>query len=466
MKLVMVLALIALLFISGCQPSAPALAGEPGIGDPYYPDLGNGGYDVQKYTLALNIDPASNSLGATATIEARATETLSSFDLDFVGLDIDSITVDDAPADFARSEHELTIMPQKPLKAGAGFTVVIAYHGSPEGHASITSLQMAPEVGWSHAANGAINVMSEPNGASGWYPVNDHPLDKALYRFEVTVPRPWGVAATGSLVEQADVENGTTYTWVMDQPMASYLASINVDRYTVRELDGPHGIHIRSYFPADYPQDLSAKFDKLPEMIAFLETLFGPYPFKEYGVIIADSGASLCDPGTAVETQTLSVHCPRNSMAGEDVIIHELAHQWFGDSVSIKDWKDIWLKEGMATYTEWLWVMRDSGNEGLNRMADSRMFKHALDSPIAEPPAADLYRAESYQGGALVFHALRLRLGDETFFRVIRAYLEKYRDGNAGTEDFIALAQEVSGQNLKSFFDAWLYNMRLPALEN
>lgn len=402
-------------------------------------------------------------------MEANATENLSTFDLDFSGLTIDSVTVNGSTADYSRSDPELTVSPAGPLQAGKSFLVVVRYHGVPSGVQPVTSADFLSagesSIGWTRAPNGAVNVVSEPNGASSWFPVNDHPRDKALYRFEISVPEPWIVAANGSLVETKQESGMTKFTWVMDEPMASYLATINVDKYTEKTLDGPHGIVIRSYFPPGYPESNAERFDRLPEMIEFLEGVYGPYPFKEYGVVVADLENPFClQAATALEAQTLSVHCSQSSMAGEEAIVHELAHQWFGDSVSLENWKDIWLKEGMATYAQWLWLERGKELEDVTAIARANLPHSDLDSPIAEPPPQSLYRFESYTGGALVFHALRLTIGEEAFSRLLHAYTDRFKYGNAGTDEFIALAEEVSGQDLKAFFDSWLYSTHLPGI--
>jgi aminopeptidase N len=149
-------------------------------------------------------------------------------------------------------------------------------------------------------------------------------------------------------------------------------------------------------------------------------------------------------------------------MASEYVIAHELAHQWFGDSVSLENWKDIWLKEGIATYAGWLW---DAKNDltALSRIAEeARQNFQDSDASVAEPPPNNLYSNESYTGGALVFHALRLHVGDEIFFQILKTYAERYRYGVAGTDEFIAIAEEISDQDLKEFFDQWLFGTRMP----
>ncbi|HSK65298.1 MAG TPA: M1 family metallopeptidase [Anaerolineales bacterium] len=463
-------ATLIVIILAGCIPPAPMtastptpvpVAGSPGMNDPYYPNLGNGGYDVQHYTIVLDIDPPNNTIRGSATITATATEFLESFNLDLQGLEIDALTVNESPANYSRNNHELTITSEQPLPTDELFNVVVQYHGSP----GLVPILGGPfEMGWSHGEGGVINVWGEPDAASAWFPNNNHPRDKATFSFEITVPNPWIVAATGALLETVRNGEQTTFIWEMTDPMATYLASINIDQYEVVAQEGPNGLSIRNYFPVDFPPSLRRPAAVLPAVIDFFDDLFGPYPFDEYGVVIAGTEGFCTQTETALETQSMSLHCPSVYMTSETVLVHEVAHQWFGDSVSLENWKDIWLKEGMATYAEWLW---DSGNdpEALKRTAKFNE-NYFFDSPnsIAEPAQNNLYTQESYTGGALVFHALHLQVGDEVFFDILRSYTERYRGAYAGTDEFIALAEEVSGLDLQSFFDAWLFSERLPDL--
>jgi aminopeptidase N len=445
----------------GCLPKPEPVKGAPGIGDPYYPGLGNGGYDVQNYTISLDVEPITNTLNGSATLYAKSTERLSSFNLDFHALTVDSVLVDNNPAEFSRDGDEMMITPSKPFESNISFSVVIHYHGTPE---LVTFDAFPIQMGWSHAEDGTINVWGEPVAASTWFPSNNHPRDKATYRFEITVPKPWIVAATGTLQETRENGDKTLFIWEMEQPMASYLASINIDQYEFFTQAGPNGVTIRSYFPPDYPSTDRINFNILPAALDFFDDLFGPYPFREYGVVISDDSPPCETVDTALEGQSLSLHCPSSIMASEYVIVHELAHQWFGDSVSLENWKDIWLKEGLATYSGWLW---DSKNEptALSRIARraQEIFPDS-DASVAEPLPDDLYGNETYTGGALVFHGLHLKVGDEIFIKILKAYAERYRYGNAGIDEFVAIAEEVSGQDLKEFFNLWLFSKRMPKL--
>ena len=388
------------------------------------------------------------------TIDALATEALLTFNLDFQGLTIDSITVGDAPATYTRTGQELTITPARPLGMNNSFKVVVAYHGQPAPVEELTNVLGETSVGWFNNGH-YINVVSEMNGSPSWYPVNDHPRDKATYRFEITVPRPLVVAASGSLVKTEDSGAGTRYVWEMDKPMASYLAGIHIGMYFVETVAGPNGIVIRNYFAGD--EKTPGISEDLAEMLTFYSRLLGPYPFKEYGIV---SNAN--DWCVAVELQSLSFQC----RLLERTTAHELAHQWFGNSVSLKTWKDIWLKEGMATYAEWLWTHRNEDSQTFNEYVSLQSRNTYFIHPIADPTAEMLYNKPiTYIGGATVLHALRLKVGDETFFHMLRTYLERYRYGNAGTEDFIAVAEDVSEQDLSEFISAYLHSTgKLPAI--
>ncbi len=325
--------------------------GATGLGDPYDRGLGNGGYDALHYTIALDVAPLANVVTGTTTMTARATQPLSAFNLDFAALPIDAVTVDGRAATYTHAGRELTITPPAPLANADLFTTVVAYHGSP---APIPSLA-GDTTGWFHSPSGAINVVGEPDGARGWFPANDYPSDKAAFRFEITVPAPYVVAAPGILRATEQEGDRIRYIWEMEQPIATYLAAVNIDHYDVETAAGPQGVAIRNYFPHAYPSAERKRYAVLPQMIEYFAEIFGPYPYDAYGVLVADPEAAPCKFMVAEETPTLSTHCATTRAADEDVVAHELVHQWFGDSVGLAAWQDMWLKEGLATYGQWLW---------------------------------------------------------------------------------------------------------------
>jgi aminopeptidase N len=447
--------------------STGADQGGAGIGDAYYPQLGNRGYDVQHYTLDLDADVARNTISATITIEAVATTDLAAFNLDFVSpqmainrllIDGEPATFDDYDSDPSRS-HELTVRPGSPLRRDQPFTATIAYQGAPQPYPS----QAAPfPVGWISYPEG-IYVASEPDGAASWYPVNDHPLDKATYTLNVSVAKPYFVAANGTLQQVTDRGDTRTFHYEVTDPVASYLVTIDIAEYVMREEEGPNGLPIRNFFPPDLAEAGAYDFGRTGEMIALFSDLFGPYPFDVYGV------ATIGNVSFALETQTMSIFS-RSVVTGqrdsERVIAHELVHQWFGDSVSLAQWKDIWLNEGFATYGQLLWLAHTEGQAALEERV--RQYYELIAGEVGQfpppgsPPPDDLFNTSVYVRGALTLHALRLRIGDTAFFDTLRTYYDRYRDGNATTADFIAVAEEKSGQKLDDFFQGWLYEQQVP----
>lgn len=459
-----VIGLCFLMVISGWVQAQTATEGSDTMGDPYFPDLGNGGYDVTHYNLQLTWDDVSNEIAATVTIEATSTQDLTTFNLDFQGFTISQLQVNGANASYMRSGRELKITPPDSLSIGSAFTVTVTYDGVPgEG---VPDYYADFALGWSRYDKGVF-VASEPNGASYWFPSNDHPLDKATYSFEITVPDNYVVAANGLLEKVEENADTATYYWVSSYPMASYLATVNIADYTVQTMDGPHGLPIRNYFPTYLAETLTPVFSRVPDMIAYFEEIFGPYPFEAYGGVVADTNLSF-----ALETQTLSLF-GRQVVVGaggaDTTISHELAHQWFGNSISVANWQDIWLNEGFATYASYLWWEHVSGSAIFDDiLIDS--YKELVDPsnfagryvPPGNPLPTQLFNGGVYQRGAWTLHALRLRVGDEAFFNILRAYYERYQYANATTADFIYIAELVSGQELSELFDAWLYDERVP----
>jgi aminopeptidase N len=463
--------------------------GAGSLGDPYYPWMGNGGYDALHYTLDLTVNGVATpavTLTATVTLVAEATHGLRSFNLDFAGFVIEELMVNGMPARYGRSGRELMILPAVALPAGERFTVTVAYHGTPAPQAD-PAVPFAG-IGWLPMDSG-VYVLNQPSGASTWFPVNDHPLDKATYTYRVNVPKPYVVAANGILQARIDQGATTTYLWEARDPMVSYLTTLAIARLEEQSEQGPGGLLIRNYFPVDAPPDVRAPFAQTIPQLEFFSEIFGPYPFEVYGSLVMDEDF----PG-ALETQTLPVYGRLILLAmGERVLAHELAHQWIGNSVSIKGWQDIWINEGLATYADWLWVGRRQGEgartqlireayaqlapeesagahplkpslEGLQSMHAAAARLPARYAPPGRVPVDELFGTSVYQRGALTFAALHAAWGDEIFFRFLRTYATRYQGGNAGTHDLIAVAEEVSGEEMGPFFEAWLFEDELPAI--
>jgi aminopeptidase N len=436
---------------------APATAGAPGIGDPYYPQLGNGGYDVAHYDLDLSWHPDVDGIAGTTTIEAKATQALSSFNVDLLAdLEVDEVTVDGAQATAERQDdHEVTITPAGAIADGASFTAVISYGGTSE---PVEGL-MPGLGGWVHDGR-EVYVASEPDGAAGFFPGNDHPSDKATYAIHVTAPDDLAVVANGVRTKTDEDLVGHTKTWHFDMPdpMATYLVQVGIGNLTIEEGTSPDGVPIRNAFDDDVA-DAGQPHIRTGEMIDFYADRFGPYPFAAYGVLVVD------DPiGFALETQTLSLF---PGGVDEETVAHELAHQWFGDDVSLADWKDIWLNEGFATYASWLWLAEGSGMDIDERVQREAGMGEDLALPPGEPGSPEnLFDASVYYRGAITLHVLRHAMGDDAFFELLRTWVDSYGGRSASSADFEALAGDISGKDLTGLFDAWLRSDELPRLSD
>jgi hypothetical protein len=651
------------------SPSAPT-PGDPGLGDPYFPLAGNGGYDVDSYHLDLRYDPASDVLSGIATIRARSTQALSAFNFDLVGLTVLAIEVDGGAATFTRSASELTVTPSRSIADHSSFEVVVRYEGAPRaGGGGGGGL-----FGFIPTDDGVL-VAGQPESAAYWYPVNDHPRDAAAYRFDITVPDGLVAVANGVLTDQETRDGWTTWSWVAKEPMAPYLTTASVGEFEVNayEADGirywdaidpdllvpltPHsgaralvsgaadssykrltrtitvpatgatltfwlsrsteaawdyffveartpgaedwttlpeasgrtstdtGASCPSWFdvhpslahyqqaggglscrpqgttgewhatsghdpewalwtidlgdyagagavevslayvsddtyqlqgvvvddivvstgegstsfeddddpldgwvvggpPASSPRngndwtvgsqaDLPAPlgrvatevFARQPEIIEFLAGYFGPYPFGSAGAIVDDVEGL----GFALENQTRPIYSFAfffDRADGESVVVHELAHQWFGDDLRLGLWQDIWLNEGFATYAEWLWSEREGG-----RTAQATFDRYLSGIPAADPfwtvtigdPGPDrMFDGAVYVRGAMTLHALRVAVGDDAFFQIVRAWAAEQSGDTVSTAELILLAEQISGRDLDALFDAWLFTPTRP----
>jgi aminopeptidase N len=472
-------------------PGAPGVprytAGAEGAGDDYFPYSGNGGYDVQHYDLNITYTPPNpapalleGELDGVATIDLIATQDLDRFNLDLRGMEVRSMTINGKrassvapPAPGAEVDGaaywqvqddeariwELTVQPRPKIKKGQRVELVIDYGGTTTRPRDIEGFLY----GWVTMRDGAM-VVGEPEGSMTWYPVSDHPTDKATYSFEITVPEGKVAVANGLPSKPPETEGGWT-TWYWDAPdlQASYLTTATVGDFELRP----------TYFSSSGVPIIDAVDTKIvgaarevteaslalqAEMIDFFEDAFGDYPFNSYGAIVDNDSV-----GYALETQTRPVYSGR---AREGTVAHELAHQWFGNAVSPHRWQHIWLNEGWATYAEWLWA-EHRGTMTAQEAYNDWYSAEPPDSPywefqIGDPGPLNLFVDQNYDRGAATLHALRLTVGEEEFFKAARLWLERYNDSTGTSEDFQAVYEEVSGQDLDEFFDIWLWRQEKP----
>jgi aminopeptidase N len=444
---------------AAAESSRPA-PGASGAGDAYFPFAGNGGYDALHYDLDLRYQPPAaapapliGQLTAVATVTIVPTRHLTSFDLDLRGLTVESVVVKNRPAEFTRSGDELVITPKTILPRGRAVDVVVTYGGATGRPRDIENALY----GWVTTRDGAM-VASEPEGSMTWFPVSDHPTDKATYDVSVAVPQGLVAVGNGDLVGSSTAGGWTTWEWSSREPMASYLVTASVGNYELRQTTTPSGLPLIDAIDRDLAPSASAGLAQTAEMIAFFETRFGPYPFSSYGAIVDDDSV-----GYALETQTRPIYSTR---ASEGTVAHELAHQWMGNSVSPERWSDIWLNEGWATYAEWLWAEHDGGPTAASQF-DGVMATPATSSfwqtIVADPGPLGLFAGAVYDRGAATLYALRQQIGATAFDALSVEWPTRYKDSVATTDDFQALAEELSGQDLEAFFDVWVWTAGKPA---
>ncbi len=436
------------------------VAGAAGVGDAYFPADGNGGYDVANYDLAVRYDPLPGMLAGVATITAKATQNLARFNLDLVGLNVRDVRVDGQTARWTRAGQELEITPVAGVAQGKNFTVVVRYDGVPD-----PLLSGSDASGFHRTLTGAV-FAGQPHVATTWYPVNDHPTDRASYTVAIDVPAGLTAVSNGVLADQRSVGSRTVWTWRAADPMASYLVALAVgdlelSAYTkdgVRYWDAVDRI-----LGPDYARDA---LDQQPKILATLSSMFGPYPFDVGGAIVHAAAAQF-----ALETQTRPVYSPRFFSAGSSgvgVIVHELAHQWFGDDLRIAAWRNIWANEGFASYAQWLYNERTGGETAdatfAKAWADNAETPEFWEVTIGDPGPQNLFNGAVYIRGAMTLHQLRKIVGDKTFFKIVRTWAVSRAGTTVTNQEFITHAEKVAKRDLATFFDVWLFTGARPTL--
>ncbi|MFZ1400065.1 MAG: M1 family metallopeptidase [Candidatus Promineifilaceae bacterium] len=431
------------------QPATPPSASFS-IGDPYAPELGNLGYDVTHYDLIMALDPAVENIDATVQISGVITDpALEQLSLDFVGFEIAELLWDGQPATFSRLDDKLVIEPPGALSAGQDFVLRIAYEGNPVERPS-PYVGFAASVGMSFVNGESIYVLSEPDGSRFWFPNNDHPRDKATYRFEITVPQGLTAVANGRLLQEIESEIDRTFIWEHNYPMASYLATVVVGQFERVESRSPDGVLLRDYVNQEAAAEFASATATVGEAIDWMSDRFGPYPYEAFGFVTADVSS------VSLETQTMVLLA--NNMIGQRTVMHELAHMWFGNWVSLDSWQQMWRNEGFATYVQLMWETGDDP-EDLQLMIES--FRSAVeengdDFPLGNPPPEKLFSFKIYFGGAVFVHELRQEMGDEAFFSGLQTYFATYGGGTASDDQFREVMEAAHGASLAAFFAEWL----------
>ncbi|MER5857950.1 M1 family metallopeptidase [Streptomyces sp. NPDC059688] len=454
--------------VSVCLVAAAAPAEPLGVGDRLYPYLGNPGYDVASYDLNLTY-PGTNDkpLQAVTTIDAWTTADLDRVNLDFAHGTVQSVEVDGRPADFSTAGEDLVVTPAHSLHRGLWTRITVRHTSDPVAGKD-------QEGGWVRTTDG-LAMANQADAAHLVFPCNDHPSDKAMFTFRITAPNGWTAVANGLPAGADRVGTTTTWTYRTQHPMATELAQVSIGRSAVVRRQGPHGLPVRDVVPSADRKTLEPWLAKTPGQIAWLEDKVGRYPFETYGVLMAQAST-----GFELETQTLSLFekelftepaYPKWYV--ESVMVHELSHQWFGDSVSPRTWSDVWLNEGHATWYEALYSEETAKRPMVDRMkaaygASDRWRQSGGPPALPKAPVPgekiSIFRPNIYDGAALVLYALRQEIGRPAFERLERLWVQRHRDSTATTADFVRLASAVAGRDLSGFFQAWLYGEKTPPM--
>jgi aminopeptidase N len=428
-------------------------AAQTGPTDPFFPRSGNPGYDVSHYDVSLSYQPGSGRLRGTARIEAVASQRLQRFSLDLDGLNVTGVSVGGTPAGVARGKGKLKVIPHDPLAAGEAFTTVVHYQGRPQ---AVTDPDGSEE-GWYRTRDGALGV-GEPVGTAAWMPCDNTLADKAGFEFEISVPRGLKGVANGRLLSVTHEGSRTVFDWEEAEPMDPYLAVIDIGRGQL-EHTKPDGVPTWTLVDPRFSAPQVAAIEALPKIIRFESSIFGPYPFGTAGSIVDETGL-----GYALETQSRPIYGFAPDLT---TVVHETAHQWFGDSVGLKRWPNIWLNEGFATWTEWYYAERHGGRTALEifRALDRVPASNTRfwDPPSGHPGSAkNLFATSTYVRGGMALEALRMKIGTAKMLKILRRWATEHRYGSADINQFIALADQVSGRHLDPLLQRWLYKRGKP----
>ncbi len=450
-------ALVAATLVAPTVAQARPLPGSDGIGDAYFPQDGNGGINVLRYRIEDRYQFRGARLSGRTVLKIRATHDLSQFNLDFL-LPVRRVTVDGRPAAHTQpGSPELVITPQRSIKQGDRFKVEVKYAGRPR------RTSYLGETNWL-ADRHEVVAMNQPHMATWWFPANDHPSDKARMDISITVPRGKQVFANGQRISIERDGRLATHRWRADEPMSTYLAMFAAGDFRVASGES-HGLPWRAIVSKQLSsgvlRDNMALMRQTPEVVAGLEADLGDYPFSTVGGLV-----TALDVRFALENQTL----PTYPVTGRDytwLVVHELAHQWFGDSVALRRWSDIWLNEGAATFMEVRWTETHGGQSGaawLRREYDKRPEGRTFwELKIGDPGPDSIFATPVYERGAMTFQALRNVIGENAFWTVMQRWVREHANGLGSRAEFEELAEQVSGVDLERFFRVWLDRGRKPA---
>ncbi len=427
------------------------------VADDYFPGHGDTTYEVEHYDLVLEYKVDTNHLSGRATIRCVMAQPTDRICLDLHGLRVTKVTVDGVrPHRYQHRGSRLQI--HRPgLVVGQDLVVVVAYHGHPT-----TVPGDDGGAGWEELTDGAI-VAAQPDGAPSWFPCNDRPSSKATYGIEVATQSDYRAVSNGVLVNVHRGGSRTVWTYEQHEPMATYLATVQIGRYRSQSLE-VSPVPMTVEVPARLAQAAARALARQPEMMRTFSSLFGRYPFPSYAVVVTDDVLEI-----PLESQGLSTFGSNHlttSWEDQRLIAHELAHQWFGNALTLRHWRDIWLHEGFACYSEWLWSEESGGPSAHDRAEEHwrRLSRLPQDLILADPSRERMFDDRVYKRGALLLHALRLQIGDGAFFSMLRSWVADNLHGTVTTEGFVSHAEAAGDSSTGQLLRNWLFAPQLPKL--
>jgi len=423
--------------------------------DEYTKHHGSPTYTVEHYDLDLTVKLASNLLDGQAVLRVRALKDTNEAPLNLNGLKVIKASCQGRKVSVSKKHHRLVVALPRPLAAGEHTEISLRYTGSPQAEDGQWG-----EVGWEELTDGVL-VSGQPVGASTWFPCNDHPSHKSSYRFSVSTDAGYRAVANGKLISHRRAASRDTWVYEQHEPMATYLATLQIGRYSEIPFDKDR--HIVAYSVPGRDNQVRGAFSKQADMVEVFERHYGPYPFEDYKVVVVDDELEI-----PLEAQGMSIFGLNHlslEWEAQRLIAHEFAHQWFGNALTPRRWKDIWLNEGFACFSEWLYSDAAGVMSLEQRAKDAWELVNSQeeDLVIGDPGPKDMFDDRVYKRGALTLYALKLHLGEENFYSIIRDWVSRYQFQSVSTELFAEhMAEHAPDSRTHELLDRWLFSSALP----
>lgn len=425
--------------------------------------------NIEHYNLNIELNDTNNNIEASIAINLRYKQPVTSFYLDLVNVDeatgkgmkVTSVYQNDVEVDFKQENNKLIITP-KHIFTNLTYTYTIKYSGIPDDGLIIRNNSFGDRTFFAD---------NWPNRAHNWFPCIDHPSDKATVEFSVKAPKKYKVIANGLLIDETEINENTKQThWKNSLPIPTKVMVIGVANFEIDSLGTQNNIPLSTWVYPQVKEEGFYDFKPTENILNYFTETISRFPFKK----LANVQSSTIYGGME---NASAIFYPEKAITGkgklDNLIAHETAHQWFGDSATEIDWPHIWLSEGFATYFANLYLLESKGDSIFKekmKQQRTKVFKYneTNKAPVVDTQTKDLLKLlnpNSYEKGAWVLHMLRKELGDELFFKGIKAYYEIFRYSNASTYDFQSIMSQISGKNLDTFFEQWLYKTGHPIIK-